>query len=82
MEELFLICDCHSLEHQLLFWYDKDDNTLGVAVYLNSRGFWSRLKYGIAYIFGHKSNYGAWEEMLISDDNLKTLKEYLNNNVK
>ena len=91
VNELFL-CECHSPEHQLIFSYDK--NTISEEIFdevychihLNdSRTFWERLKYGLKYIFGYKSKYGAFDEIILDPndwekmqgvvDKMKRLKE-------
>jgi len=28
MERQIMICECHSLEHQVIFWYDEEDGDL------------------------------------------------------
>lgn len=68
-KELF-ICECGSMEHQLVFIYDENDfDELYAEVYLeNYRNFWQRLKYGVRYIFGHKSNTGAFACLLLNPD--------------
>jgi hypothetical protein len=44
------------------------------------KSFWKRLVYGIKYIFGHKSKYGAWDEFIFNPndaDKLQELVDYL-----
>lgn len=74
-----LVCECHSLEHQIAIWYDKDDNQLYAEVHLTtSRNFWERLKAGIKYAFGYRSRFGDWDEFMFKNEDLPKLKEHIN----
>jgi hypothetical protein len=47
---------------------------------LVKKSFWSRLKYGLKYIFGYKSRYGAWDEFILNPndaDKLQDVVDYL-----
>ena len=49
-------------------------------VHLNKGTFWERLKYGIKYIFGHQSRYGAFDEFIFNPedaDKLQSLVDHL-----
>ena len=84
-----LLCECFSTEHQIIFSYiedeeyNKDNNVLPayfgevfMHIHLYSRkGFFSKLKYAIKYIFGYKCKYGAWEEMILSLDDIEKLEK-------
>lgn len=79
MKDIF-ICSCGSLEHQIYFWYDEEYKILYTEVHLTTHhGFFKRLWYGLKYAFGHKSNFGAWDEFLFETSGVKELKEFLNN---
>lgn len=72
-EENIFICDCHSVTHQMVFCHSPkpespEDYTVYVQVHLNKRSFWKRLKYGIKYIFGYTSNYGAFDEFIFQPE--------------
>ena len=77
LKKEILICDCYSVEHQLVFRYDNDDvhPEVYVSVHLINRGFFSRLKYGLMYIFGYQCRYGAFEEFIINPSDVKPLKK-------
>jgi len=49
-----------------------------VHVHLNKKPFWERLKYGIKYIFGYKSRYGAFDEFIFSPDDAERLQSVVN----
>lgn len=64
-----LICDCSSLEHQMLLWWDEEDKSLYAYVHLTTnRNFFQRLWYGIKYAFGYKSRFGPWDEFIFSEN--------------
>jgi hypothetical protein len=48
------------------------------------RNFWQRLVHGIAYAFGKKSRYVAWDEFVLVPDQLLQIKikQILNHNGK
>lgn len=79
-EKLFLVCACSSFEHQAIFWKCEDPHFEDLEVYIHLqswRSFWKRLKYGLKYAFGHKSNYGAWDAFIFSKDDEGKLYEFL-----
>ena len=79
MKEL-LICTCSSLEHQMLFWYDKETRLFAIEVHLcTHRGFFKRLWIGLKYAFGYKCMYGNWDEFLFDKDEVKKLYDFLKN---
>jgi hypothetical protein len=80
-----LICSCNSTEHQMVI-YKTTDPLYGpeayVHVHLIKRSFWYRLKYGVKYIFGYTSKYGAWDEFILNPghiDQLQNVVDHLNN---
>ena len=83
MEHEIVVCQCGSTEHQIIFAHDTDDKVVYMSIHLTSHGFWGRLKEGLKYIFGHKSKYGAFDEVILNGDDhlkqfenvVKTLKE-------
>lgn len=75
--EIF-ICDCASLEHQVSFWYDEEDNMVYLEPHLVTyNSFWARLVRGVKYIFGYTSMYGDWDSMVIDNDDILKLVELL-----
>ena len=78
MGRLVLICECHSLEHQLVFWYDEESGELYCEPHLvTHRGFLKRLWTGLKYAFGYKSRYGQWDSTIFKEEDLQQLKDYL-----
>lgn len=80
-----IICDCHSTEHQMIVYYEEEDDMSEVRypmcylhIHLNERNFWGRLKYGIKYILGYKSRFGAFDEFIISIENIDKFEKIVN----
>jgi hypothetical protein len=81
MDNKIIICSCNSLEHQMMLWHDKEDNEiiLYTEIHLITyHNFFKRLWYGIRYVFGYKSRFGAWDEFIFDDENYRKLKEFIN----
>lgn len=80
--ELF-ICSCHSTEHQIIVTYEDDEINgvkypiLYIHTHLNKKPFWKRLKYGIKYIFGYQSRYGAFDEFIVNPDDIVGLEKMI-----
>ena len=59
----------------------KNDNEVYVSVHLSTyHGFWKRLWHGLKYAFGHKSRYGAFDEVILRKedaDNLQKVVDHL-----
>jgi hypothetical protein len=77
-----LICECHSIDHCLSFFYEEEDGhpLVFFNVHLNKRPLWERIKYGIRYIFGKQSRYGAFDEFILNPDDraqIQNLANYL-----
>jgi hypothetical protein len=76
-KHILLICSCYSSEHQMIVHLQESGDLYPpeafVHVHLVRRSFWYRLKYGIKYIFGYKSKYGAWDEFILDKTHVKSL---------
>jgi hypothetical protein len=79
------ICDCHSTEHQVVVYYDNDEDEDGKKypmcyfhIHLNKRPFLERVKYGISYIFGRQSRFGTFDEFIINPEDSGKLQEIVN----
>ena len=74
--EIF-ICDCHSLEHQFAIWYDEEYNNIYIEPHLSLSGNWFfRFKSRIKYLFGHESRFGAFDELIINNDDIPKIRKY------
>lgn len=78
LERIIFICECHSLEHQLTFWYDTEYNELYCEPHLVTyRNFLKRIYVGIRYIFGYKSRYGEWDSLIFKQNDVDKLRQFL-----
>jgi hypothetical protein len=81
-DTIIVRCDCHSTEHELSIipLYDWDDIgtmfysiNVHLATYDN---FFKRIWLAIRYVFGYKSKYGHFEEILITDSDVVELGKF------
>lgn len=84
MEKDIIICECNSLEHQMIFHYYEDGGypTISVSVHLNKQPFIKRIKNAIKYIFGYQSRFGMFDEFIINPkdiDKFEKIVLYLSN---
>lgn len=74
-------CVCNSDEHQIIFRFFQDDCTDGLlycSVHLSpNRSFFKRILHAVRYIFGYRSKFGDFDEVLLDVDKVKELKELL-----
>lgn len=75
MKRLNVICECGSLEHQLLFVEIEED--LYVYVHLSKKPLWSRIVTAIKHVLGHRSRFGDWDEFMFCPKELKKLKTFI-----
>lgn len=79
LERKIFVCDCQSLEHQISFWHDPDDEELYAEPHLiTHRNFFKRLWYALKYTFGYKSRFGAFDEVIFSPEMQQQLRDWLN----
>ena len=79
MEREIFICDCHSLEHQVAFWYDEEEKSLYIEPHLvTHRNFFKRLWVGLKYAFSYRSRFGEFDEVVLSPESQKKLRDILN----
>ena len=80
LKEMFITCDCRSAEHILRYTYliEDDEKELFTEVYLHQyNSFWKRMWIGIKYVFGYRCKYGHWDCVLITEEDAKRLKSFL-----
>ena len=74
--EILLLCECSSCEHQLIFSWDKHENEVYTHVHLVPHdGFWKRLWAGLKYAFGHRSIYGDFDEIILRKKDADSLQK-------
>ena len=71
-----LVCECNSSQHQLLFRYFEDDTDgeVYVETHLAKKPFFERLIYGIKYILGYQSRFGAFDEVILGPQHINSLQ--------
>ena len=82
MERETLICKCESIEHQATFSWFEDDNggDVYLEIHLKPAKLFRRIINGVRYIFGHRSIYGDFDDMIIKKTDVAKLErivEYL-----
>ena len=82
MEREFLICQCESIEHQLSFSWISNEiyGDVYLTIHLAPLSLWQRIKNGVKYIFGYRSKYGDFDDMIIKKEDvwkLERIVEYL-----
>jgi hypothetical protein len=70
-----LVCECSSVEHQIVFNYDEENERVYCSIHLVELPFWKRLKNGLKYIFGYKCKYGHFDEFVLAKYNIKQLNK-------
>ena len=80
-EEHFVICDCGDVDHMfVLSYYPEDEPPLLIlSAHLNpSRPWYRRIWRAVTYIFGVRSKYGDFDEVLIDDrKKVRELEEFV-----
>lgn len=71
-----IICEASCSEHQMIFKYDSENPDWGnvyISYHLENVSFWNRIK----YLFGFKTRYGAFGEIILSADD-PTIEKFEN----
>jgi hypothetical protein len=56
--------------------HDEEENTVYLHIHLVSYdSFIKRLIHGVKYIFGYKSKYGAWDEIILKPEDTHKIEE-------
>ena len=83
-----ILCNCKDSEHMIVLHY-MDDEEFGKEIYMEYHlpllPFWSRLLLSIKYLFGFRSKYGAYGELIITKHNYKEFKpiiDFFETNIK
>lgn len=79
MRHLF-VCDCGDIEHQFVVSYfdpPDDDEFVYIQIHLSPQSFWRRLKTAVQYALGRQSQFGAFGEILLTQQQCLELSELL-----
>ena len=80
MEDIYR-CECSSSEHFFTITIDEDDPNdkfVYVLVHLKHKPVLHRIWTAIKYIFGYKSRFGSFEEIIIKKEDKQRLLETFN----
>jgi len=75
--------NCHSPEHQIIAQFDEVEpdprlNFLYLWVHLGThKSVFKRLRAAIRYVFGYRSQYGEWDELLLDIDEVVAVRAFL-----
>ena len=75
MKRQLFTCACSSLEHMFVVSAEEED--LFIEVHLAPLPFLMRLKHAIRYVFGYRSAYGDFEEVVLDTVTALDLGDYL-----
>jgi hypothetical protein len=73
MKPEIMVCQCTSIEHQVVYWRDPEDAQVYMSVYLSPLPLTERIKAAFKYIFGYKCKYGHWEEFVLGEEHREDL---------
>ena len=75
--EIF-VCECGSLSHVYQLWYDEEFGDLHWYITVPQyRNFFQRIWRALGYIFGKKPRYGDYDGIIISPDDIKKIRPFL-----
>lgn len=78
-KEHIFVCDCHRLDHMFKLSFDSEDGELYLTCHLNTyNSFFKRIIIGIKYIFGYKSRFGNFDEVVVNVNDKDKLFEIVN----
>lgn len=76
------ICQCSSLEHQVIFQFDPDEgynDFLYINVALNHYYPWyKRIWLGIKYMFGYECRFGHYDEIMLNREGVTRIRDRFN----
>ena len=74
--EILMLCECSSCEHQLIVRWDNIDNNVYVNVHLaNNMTVFKRIWHSLKYIFGYRSKYGDFDEIILRKEDANNLQK-------
>lgn len=74
----YMECKCMSTEHLVKFHLDLDDGDLCMDVHLaNWLPWYKRLGRSIKYLFGYKSKYGDFDNLIFKEEDVDNLMKLL-----
>ena len=77
MHDLFL-CECESHDHMMIVSNDEEGYVF-VSIHLTPLPLFQRIVNAVSYIFGKRSIYGDFEEILLGPEKTQELIQILTN---
>ena len=73
------LCSCKHPEHQLLLSYHDfpEPDDLYISMHLAKQNFFKRIWTAIKYVFGKQSDYGAFDEIILSKKDAVRMRDAL-----
>jgi hypothetical protein len=71
------VCDCGSIEHQLVVSRLDDDPEVYIHIHLASRSFWRRLAQAARHVAGYRCRYGNFDEIVLMPESAERLAKAL-----
>lgn len=78
LDSIIIHCDCGSNEHQYLFGYDAEYGEFFLDTHLVTwHNVFHRIWIAIKYVFGYKSKYGNWDEIIVNQNDATELARFI-----
>lgn len=75
MKRTLFTCVCGSMEH--IFVVTADDEDLLIEVHLSPLPLFERLKHAVQYVFGYRSRWGDFDEIVLNPETALLLGDKL-----
>ena len=87
LRKKYIDCTCEDISHTLRYKFFDDEteeclHLLYIDVYLDRTKWYKRIWRGLKYIFGHRSIYGDFTEIIYDMEKVKELKTFLDAYIK
>jgi hypothetical protein len=66
VKRTLFICPCGSIEHS--FVVSADENDAFLEIHLSPLPLWNRLRNAVGYLLGRRSQWGDFEEILLTPE--------------
>lgn len=81
MNNNLFVCSCHNIEHQLIVSIDDEWDEVFIFVHLYPHPLHKRIINAIKYIFGYRSSFGDFDEIMLSKEDTKRLVDLLSTKI-
>ena len=77
METKVIKCSCFAPEHSIQVSFDWECQTVYFHYFIENQKWYKRIWIGIKYIFGFKSQYGHFGEIVVGYNNTPVFEEII-----